>query len=68
MIVVVHKKDGESNERCITRFNKRVQASRKIMKVRKERYNAKAPTRRQVRAGAVMRDFYRAKKAKKSFY
>jgi len=68
MRVTIWKNDKESNERAITRFNKKVQASRKLLKVRGERYHAKDKSRRQVRAGAVMRDFYRGKKEKNRFY
>jgi len=68
MQVVVTKKDGESNERLISRFNKKVQASRKVLKVRKGRYHKKAPTKRHVRAAAIMRDKYRAKRQRSRFY
>jgi hypothetical protein len=68
MKVTVWKNDKESSERCITRFNKKVQGSRKLLKVRSERYHAKKPTRRVTRAGAVMRDYYRAKREKTKFY
>ena len=68
MKVVVVKDQKESNERLITRFNKTVQKSRKVMKVRATRYNKKDPTKRMVRAAAVVRDMYRAKKEKNKFY
>lgn len=68
MKVTIWKKEGESNERAITRFNKKVQGSRKVLKVRTERYHAKAPTKRYTRAAAIKRDFYRAKREKTKFY
>ncbi len=68
MIVTIWKNDKESNERCITRFNKRVQASRKILGVRKSRYHSRKPTKRQIRAAAVMRDFHRGRREKNRFY
>ncbi len=68
MKVTIWKSDKESNERSITRFNKKVQASRKILKVRSERYHKKDETKRYVRAAAVMRDHYRAIKEKTKFY
>ncbi len=68
MKVTVWKNEKESNERCITRFNKMVQASRKILKVRTSRYHKRKPTRRIVRDGAVMRDHYRAIRQKRAFH
>ena len=68
MKVTVWKDDKESNERAITRFNKKVQASRKLLEVRKGRYHKKAATKRYTRAAAVMREFYRSKKEKNKFY
>lgn len=68
MIVKIWKGDKDSNERCITKFNKKVQASRKTPKVRAGRYNKKAPTKRQIRAAAIMREHYRALRDKNKFY
>lgn len=68
MKVTVWKSDKESNERAITRFNKKVQASRKLLDVRGSRYHKKKETKRHSRAAAVMRDFYRTKREKSKFY
>jgi len=68
MHISVWRNDKESNERLIIRFNKRVQASRKVLQVRSTRYNKRKPTKRQVRQGAIMREFYRNKRAKTRFY
>jgi len=68
MHVTVWRNEKESNERLITRFNKKVQASRKILKVRTGRYHKKADTKRQVRQSAIMREFYRKKREKSRFY
>ncbi|PKL36945.1 hypothetical protein CVV38_03605 [Candidatus Peregrinibacteria bacterium HGW-Peregrinibacteria-1] len=68
MQVVVQKREGESNERMITRFNKLVQGSRKVYKIRKSRYFQKDATRRQVRDGAVKREEYRALRKKNQYY
>jgi ribosomal protein S21 len=68
MKVTIWKNEKESNERCITRFNKKVQASRKILKIRNERYHTKPKTKRYARKAAVMRDHYRAAKEKNKFY
>ncbi|MDP2642833.1 MAG: hypothetical protein Q8P62_03255 [Candidatus Peregrinibacteria bacterium] len=68
MRVTVWKNEKESNERLVTRFNKKVQASRKLLKVRSGRYNKKAPTKRLKRIVAVMRESYRSQKEKSKFY
>ncbi len=68
MKVTIWKNDKESNERAITRFNKKVQSSRKLLKVRGERYHAKAKTKRYKRQSAIMRDHYRSQKEKNKFY
>lgn len=68
MQVHITKTEKESNERCITRFNKAVQASRKVPRIRSARYHKSDPTKRQARAAAVMREFHRARKSKNKFY
>lgn len=68
MKVTIWKSDKESNERAITRFNKKVQGSRKLLQIREKRYHKRKPTRRHSRAAAMMRDFYRAKREKSKFY
>ncbi|MBT4916811.1 hypothetical protein HN709_01065 [Candidatus Peregrinibacteria bacterium] len=68
MKVTIWKNDNESNERAITRFNKKVQGSRKIIKIRSDRYHKKDATKRYARAAAIMRDHHRARKEKTKFY
>jgi hypothetical protein len=68
MRVTVFKNEKESNERCITRFNKLVQASRKLVGLRSKRYHSQKPRKWQVRAGAVMRSYYRAIREKTKFH
>ena len=68
MKVTVVKNEKESNERLISRFNKKVQASRKILKIRAERYNTTPSTKRHQRQAAIMRDKYRAQKERSRFY
>jgi hypothetical protein len=68
MKVVVVRKEKESNERLISRFNKKVQGSRKILKVKSARYNKKSDTKRQQRAAAIMREKYRTIREKNRFY
>ena len=68
MKVTIWKNEKESNERAITRFNKRVQGSRKILKVRTGRYYSKAKTKTQIRSAAIMREHYRTQSEKHKFY
>jgi hypothetical protein len=68
MRVVVVKRPKESDERLVARFNKEVQKSRKIQRIRETRYRQKAPTRRLVKTAAIMREMYRAKREKNKFY
>lgn len=68
MKVTVWKNDKESNERCITRFNKKVQASRLLQLLRSKRFHSRKVTKRSIRAGAVKREYYRALKEKTKFY
>lgn len=69
MKVYVQKSDNkESNERLIARFNKKIQGSRKLVKVRDERYMVHKPKKRKVRAAAIMREKYRSLREKNKFY
>ncbi len=68
MPIKVVKTEGESTERCITRFNKKVQAARVLSLLKMKRYHKKKSTRRQTRTAAVMREMYRGKAAKAKFY
>lgn len=68
MRVTVVKKPKESDERLIARFNKEVQKSRKIQKIRDSRYRVKKLKKIKVRAAAIKREFYRAQKEKNKFY
>lgn len=68
MGVKVYKNSKESADRLISRFNKKVQASRVILEVKSRRYNEKKKTKRLVRQAAIMREMYRAKRNKEQYY
>lgn len=68
MKVKVIKDEKESNERLISRFNKVVQASRKLVKIRDEQYYVHKPTKRIMRIKAIKRAEYRAAREKNKFY
>lgn len=61
MIYAVAKKN-ENNEKLMRRFKKQVQKSGLIKEVRNERYHKKPKTKVRVRAEAIKRSEYRAKK------
>ena len=67
-MIYATKKQGESNERLISRFKHVVQRSRMILKAKKERFHKKKPSKKFVRASAVMRSKHRAQKAREQFY
>ncbi len=67
MAVTVYKNDKESVDRVISRWNKKVQASRILLQKRQRRYRMKPPTKRQMRMKAVKRDEYRAKRERNRF-
>jgi ribosomal protein S21 len=67
MTVRVKKNDKESVDRVISRFNKKVQASRILLKKRTSRYFAKPDTKRISRRKAVKREEYRAIREKNRF-
>lgn len=67
MTVRVVKNDKESVDRVISRFNKKVQASRILLKKRTSRYHAKDDTKRITRRKAVKREEYRELREKNRF-
>lgn len=68
MRVKVIKKQKESDERLMERFNKAIQKSKKIPKIREARYNVKKPKKRYVRSAAIKREEYRSQREKQKFY
>lgn len=61
------KKQGESNERLMSRFKKLVQRGR-VMLQKRNRYHQQEPTKKYIRDAAVKRSEHRAKRAKAKFY
>jgi|SaaInlStandDraft_4_1057021.scaffolds.fasta_scaffold66385_2 hypothetical protein len=68
MRVAVSKKPKESDERLMARFNKAVQKSKKVYRIRDAKFHKKKSTKRLVRQGAIKRDEYREKREKQKFY
>jgi len=67
MTIRVRKNDKESVDRVISRFNKKVQASRILLTKRRSRYFSKDLTKRLQRQKAVKREEYRTIKEKNKF-
>ena len=68
MALKVYRNPKESVERMISRFNKKVQASRVLLEVKNRRYWKRAPTKRYLRQAAIMRWFYRDLREKQKFH
>ncbi len=68
MGVTIEKNPKESPDRLISRFNKKVQASRILLEVKNGRYHVKPKTKRLQRKSAIMREAYRAKRNKEKYY
>lgn len=68
MTVKVIKSSKESFERFMSRFDGMVQRARIVRLLRERRYLKRDLTRRQVRAAALKREEYRAKREKMKFY
>ena len=67
-MIYATKKQGESNERLLNRFKQVVQRSRILFQKKQNKYHSAKPTKKYVRAAAVMRASHRARKAKEQFY
>lgn len=68
MTVKVIKSSKESFERFMSRFDGMVQRARIVRLLRERRYLKRDLTKRQVRAAALKREQYRAKREKMKFY
>lgn len=67
-MIKVYKNPKESLDRLISRFNKKVQASRVILQVKANRYHKKPLTKRLQRQAAIMREYHRSKNEKMQYY
>ena len=68
MAITVIRNPKESVDRVISRFNKKVQASRILLLVKERRYHKRKPTKRYTRKAAIMRDFHRGRREKMKYY
>jgi ribosomal protein S21 len=68
MPVKVIRNAKESVDRLIARFNKKMQSSKIIVRMKAKRYHKRPLRKREVRAAAVMRDMHRSRREKQKFY
>ncbi len=68
MSIRVVRNPKESVDRLISRFHKKVQASRIILLLKERRYLKHDPSPRHQRKAAIMRNHYRTQREKAKFY
>lgn len=67
-LVKVKRDPKESFERMLSRFKKLLQRSHKIQHAKEQKNFRKDPTKAYTRQAAIMREHYRALKAKRQLY
>jgi len=67
-MIYATKKQGESNERLISRFKRVVQRSRVILRAKKEKFHSSKPSKKYMRSAATMRAKHRATRVREQFY
>jgi len=67
-MIYAFKKQGESNERLMSRFKKIVQRSRIIMTKKRGKFHQKDGTKRFIRQAAVMRAAHRKRREQAKYY
>lgn len=68
MFVHVVRDPRESFERMLSRFKKLLQRSHKLVLYREKSNHRKKKTKKRIRAEAIKREEYRAKRRKERFY
>ena len=66
-MIYLKKNVKESNEKLISRFQKKVQGSRIILLAKEKMYFKKPAKKRKVRARAMMREHYRSVREKQKY-
>ncbi len=67
MVIKVIRKDGESGEKLLRRFNNHIKSTRIQKKMRKLRNFSQKPTKQVARASAIAREGYRSENKRKQF-
>jgi ribosomal protein S21 len=68
MAVAATKREGESSEKLISRWNKKVQAGRMVNWIKRHKFFEKDDNKRKRRHKAIKREFYRTQRNKLSYY
>jgi ribosomal protein S21 len=68
MPIAVLKKEGESNEKLVSRFEKKVQQGRVVQFLKKNRFRKKKPNKLKEQAIGLKRSHYRAEREKMKYY
>lgn len=68
MAVAVQRRDGESNEKAISRWKKKTQQANVVKNARKARYFDRKVGRTKKREAAIVRERYRARRKRNQFY
>ena len=66
-MIHLKKNAKESNEKLISRFQKKVQGSRIILLAKERKYFKKPAKKRNIRKKAIMREHYRAVREKQKY-
>lgn len=66
-MIYLKKNSKESNEKLISRFQKKVQGSRIILLAKDRMYYKKPIKKKKIRARAIMREHYRALREKQKY-
>lgn len=67
-MIYAFKKQGESNERLMSRFKKVVQRSRVLMNEKRNKFHQKPKTKRLVRQAALVSATHRQRREKAKYY
>lgn len=66
-MIYLKKQPQESNEKLISRFQKKVQGSRIILKAKEKMYFKKPVKKGKIRMRAIMREYHRAQREKQKY-
>ena len=66
-MIYLKKNAKESNEKLISRFQKKVQGSRIVLMTKERMYYKKPLKKRHIRMRAIMREHYRAVREKQKY-
>lgn len=66
-MIYLKKNSKESNEKLVSRFQKKVQGSRIILLAKERMYYKKPIKKKKIRARAIMREHYRAVREKQKY-